>query len=1386
MLSQYEISGSVTTKKDTDRPLPELPISIEKSTTLDSHASSQAVHSSLITGYFQAQPDILALKKNVLALTEAEPDRLSEIAKELRQLIAQKLNATIYQQISALLKMLKQPVMLLQLDDKTKNEANEGQEVILSDTKLTEKSKIFKNIMELLEILNSLIQLAETPKRKKKDKYQNLSIHCQNLKKIYQNYIKSLCESTGSNRQGLLKAKVELKGAEIGYRYVSPEQAEQILSINSKGEVKKKNEFGTHPVTHIAGTHFKTDPEEPAIEFAIDSFNRIISGQGSTPSMLLKIVRENKAYNIQASKTVVGENLQTVLSKNPGWIKNVNPYNFSALFVLSLLTNPFDGKPDNYMVEITRDDNAEVKSLKIVGVDNDLGFTEPFYKAKDEHIVAVKNIIYLLPQMQESIDKRFREDFLHNLPEIVLIDWLASLNQQNSQYQKLIDEKIFSKEELAELNLPIKLHTNLIKRLYQTLQSVHLALRENSIITHQELFHLIYPELAACYESAKQKRPEPLQALLLFYFNAPAAEELLRGRADAEKLVNGLKQYTGGAWEFKENRTLSIAEAMENFVGQINFKALTHDQQLLVLDYLQDLGSLTHFRLEDCDSLTDKHLERLGRHQGKLKTVYLSGCNNISVGGMLALIRQHPQVEITLGINKGLDQSAWQTLLKYSATFKLKIYQQTLQIKPKLAPTQQVKDLHNFIQVADSTILPFLQEQSYDLRCMDQQNGYSLLHKAAQTNRKTIVEYLIALGLNVDANDFEKNTPLHFACQLGHLSVANILLDHHALLLERNKQGQTPLHKAVEYGQLDLLREILSLYKTFKEDLIQAGDRHNRSLLHQAAGLAVSDIAEHLILQGAAVNIFDKSGFTPLHLAAQAGNVAIAHCLLSHGADIHARDHNGNTPLDLALRANLPEMIACLQLYQSSSKVNILPLPVLDISKEARAEKISEIENTLALQEELYSKKSAAIAVQYYYLGELYKQLPDTDKAKSYFQQAYEIWLMTLGANHLLTHQVANALGSLGIKIQYLPSKSALIDINTIHGVRECLTNLWKNISGDLSYVWLTHAMKEIENPVVKSTVSINLLSKALKAVIQYYMQDAAMLFTILGTLKSFYMLLSPLNSIITEPKVMNELLLKSVQQIPLQLELVDYLISSGADVNAQDEAQRSVLHIILRSSPVSVPAISKLLNQARINMNILDSNNYGPLFYITDWAHRDIETAKQLFQKIAFRGADLELQEPVNKETILDRVMRKDKPNTFLALVAAGAGRKSDVAKLKAYIERYQSDAQFRNEMLAAGERLKKVHPTLNIESRIVADQTLPVLMGDSPLNKGKGPGFFEVRGRSGRANSPTTDKLNTSKESNDSKVRSDSPKTNSSGRSETEDKQKKPLFSGQHRKAM
>jgi hypothetical protein len=75
---------------------------------------------------------------------------------------------------------------------------------------------------------------------------------------------------------------------------------------------------------------------------------------------------------------------------------------------------------------------------------------------------------------------------------------------------------------------------------------------------------------------------------------------------------------------------------------------------------------------------------------------------------------------------------------------------------------------------------------------------------------------------------------------------------------------------------------------------------------------------------------------------------------------------------------------------------------------------------------------------------------------------------------------------------------------------------------------------------------------------------------------------------------------------------------------------------------------------------------------------------------------------------------------------------------------------------------------------------------MGDSPLNKGKGPGFFEVRGRSGRANSPTTDKLNTSKESNDSKVRSDSPKTNSSGRSETEDKQKKPLFSGQHRKAM
>lgn len=57
-------------------------------------------------------------------------------------------------------------------------------------------------------------------------------------------------------------------------------------------------------------------------------------------------------YKIQASKTVHGINLREMLMKRPDLALSVDSENFTFLFLLGLLTNLNDGKPDNFIARL--------------------------------------------------------------------------------------------------------------------------------------------------------------------------------------------------------------------------------------------------------------------------------------------------------------------------------------------------------------------------------------------------------------------------------------------------------------------------------------------------------------------------------------------------------------------------------------------------------------------------------------------------------------------------------------------------------------------------------------------------------------------------------------------------------------------------------------------------------------------------------------------------------------------------------------------------------------------------------------------------------------------------------------------------------------------------
>ena len=63
-------------------------------------------------------------------------------------------------------------------------------------------------------------------------------------------------------------------------------------------------------------------------------------------------------------------------------------------------------------------------------------------------------------------------------------------------------------------------------------------------------------------------------------------------------------------------------------------------------------------------------------------------------------------------------------------------------------------------------------------------------------------------------------TPLHLACEMGHLEVVRLLLEASATLEPMDSEGLRPLHTAAKRGHLEVLEELLE-----RKAMIDALDR---------------------------------------------------------------------------------------------------------------------------------------------------------------------------------------------------------------------------------------------------------------------------------------------------------------------------------------------------------------------------------------------------------------------------------------------------------------------------------------------------------------------------------------------------------------------------------
>ncbi|MBT6450968.1 MAG: ankyrin repeat domain-containing protein, partial [Verrucomicrobiales bacterium] len=115
-------------------------------------------------------------------------------------------------------------------------------------------------------------------------------------------------------------------------------------------------------------------------------------------------------------------------------------------------------------------------------------------------------------------------------------------------------------------------------------------------------------------------------------------------------------------------------------------------------------------------------------------------------------------------------------------------------------------------------------------RTADSQSTISIWDAAADGNTEAVKQHLAA-GVDVNAKDNIRLTPLHSAAGQGHKVVAELLIDKGAdVNAAGGLFGSTPLHKAAEEGRKEVVELLIS-----KGADLEANRYFGKTPLHWAA-----------------------------------------------------------------------------------------------------------------------------------------------------------------------------------------------------------------------------------------------------------------------------------------------------------------------------------------------------------------------------------------------------------------------------------------------------------------------------------------------------------------------------------------------------------------------
>lgn len=233
------------------------------------------------------------------------------------------------------------------------------------------------------------------------------------------------------------------------------------------------------------------------------------------------------------------------------------------------------------------------------------------------------------------------------------------------------------------------------------------------------------------------------------------------------------------------------------------------------------------------------------------------------------------------------------------------------------------------------------QQQAYKDKVALEVKGRHLLPMFKEWKLDEIREILCGEVDVTLADEEHKNTALHMACVMGEMDIIERIIMLGANINAQNVHGETPLMAAMNYNE----PKVALLMLHFNPD-VNLRDNKGVTALMRAIRMECEDrrkLVDTIIRLGADVNAQDNYGVAAIHIAIGCKEPKILRRLLENGADPTVAAFDTTRPLQYATDGGHPEMIELLFEFKNGRNIgeNVYKATLLTEKAMTKLSKIS-------------------------------------------------------------------------------------------------------------------------------------------------------------------------------------------------------------------------------------------------------------------------------------------------------------------------------------------------------------------------------------------------------------------------------------------------------------